>query len=855
MNSTFIEPAYQGNNQVWRYIVIILAVIFVTLAVQIAAAIPFILIEQTSDITQFPPLSLLIVALVPFPFAGMTVLAGVRWLHGRPVKTLFRPAGRFEWGRLITSAALWFGMLALGDVVLSILQPGNYRWTFDPLQSLPYFVIALLLLPLQTTTEEIIFRGYLTQWMGGLGRSPWLALIVPSVLFALLHGANPEVGKYGFWLTMPFYLGIGLLLGWITLRSQGLEHALGLHAANNLYAAIFVTFPSSAIPSPAFFTIREYDPLTGLVVFAIMAVVYLAALYLLRSDRVVKTIPALLLAVGMAAALAQPAAAKSYFAERFDVRVEVQRNGDLLVTETVAFHFVGGPFTFAYRDITKNELDSLAVVEMRMDGQSLPRGNQPGQAEVVEDGDSLEVTWHFEPTSDTSRVFELTYRVIGNLRQADQRDSLVWQVIPMDHEYVIQASEIRLVYPPGITPLTDPLLRGRESQAQSGAGEMVFRLNDIPANESLVLEAQFPAGILIQQPPGWQAAQMERNRQMVSGLPYAGGLAALIAIAAAALLVRVRRESQVEAPLSIPTGTLSNPPDDLSPAAASYLINNGRGTVMQVFGVVLDMARRALITLDFHESGGLFKARDFQIHKAAENAAHRPHEAYVVEMLFDPKISGRSGGHYLSVFGQKMAQQLSGFNRALQGELVQQGLILEKNIRLRQQLTILSTVLFIFAFALGIIAVVLIGALISTVTVGMVLLGAAVGIIIAAVLGWIFSAQIAALTPAGMTRRGRWLAFQDYIKSLTKRENQTQLQGEWLENYLPYAVAFGMGDRWVKAFRDRGLSTILSWAQTTDDDGIDGSVLTAVIVTSSADAGGDSGGGGGGGGGGSSGAG
>ncbi len=848
MNNAYLEAARQGNNQIWRYLLVVLAVVFVTLAVQVVAVIPFILIEQTTDINQFSPLSWLLLALIPFPFAATTVLAGVRWLHGRPVKTLFRPEGQFDWGKLFLSAALWFGLTALSDVVLSILQPGNYRWTFDPLQSLPYFVIALLLIPLQTSTEEIFFRGYLTQWMGGFGKNIALPLIVPSLFFALLHVANPEVGEYGFWLTMPFYLGIGLLLGWITLRSQGLELALGLHAANNLYAAIFVTFPSSAIPSPAFFTIQKYDPVVGLAVFAVLAAVYLLLLRVLRSDRVVKTVPALLVAMGIAAMLTQPVAAKSYYAERFDVRVDVQQNGDLLVTEMVVFRFEGGDYTFAYRDITKNELDSLQVLAVRMDGQMLERGSQPGQAEVVEDGDSIEITWHFEPTRDASRIFELTYRVTGNLRQANQRDSLVWQVIPIDHEYVIRSSEIRVVYPAGVQPLTDPLLRGRESQAQPEEEGMAFHLRDIPANESLVLEVQFPPGVLIQQPPGWQSVQIERNRQVVGGLPYAGALAALIAIVAFGVFLRVRRANFVEAPLSIPPGTLSSPPDDLSPAAASFLVNNGRGTILQAFGIVLDMARRGRITLDFRESGGLFKARDFEVRKVDKEVMTQPHQAYVANLLFDPKVSGRRGGHYLSVFGQKMAHHLSAFNRTLQDELIQQGMIFDKNVRLRQQLNIWATALFFLAFLLGIGGLVLIGTA-SAALAGIILVGAGLGLMITALLGWVTAAQLAVLTPAGMVRRERWRAFQDYIKNLTKRENQNLLQSEWLEAFLPYAVAFGLGDRWVKAFRDRGLSTLLTWAHSAAGGDIDSSILTAVIVTSTADASGGSNGGGGGGGG------
>ena len=111
---------------------------------------------------------------------------------------------------------------------------------------------------IQTSTEEFIFRAYLPQGITRFTPRFWLPWIIPAVVFGLLHSLNPEVDTYGFILTIPFYIGFGLLLGWITLRSRSLELALGLHLANNLYASLIVTFPGSALPSCPF-TIQSYD--------------------------------------------------------------------------------------------------------------------------------------------------------------------------------------------------------------------------------------------------------------------------------------------------------------------------------------------------------------------------------------------------------------------------------------------------------------------------------------------------------------------------------------------------------------------------------------------------------------------
>ena len=55
-----------------------------------------------------------------------------------------------------------------------------------------------------------------------------------------MHIANPEVDKMGY-IIMIYYIGTGLFLGIITLMDEGMELALGFHAANNLITALLVT--------------------------------------------------------------------------------------------------------------------------------------------------------------------------------------------------------------------------------------------------------------------------------------------------------------------------------------------------------------------------------------------------------------------------------------------------------------------------------------------------------------------------------------------------------------------------------------------------------------------------------------
>jgi len=277
-SNRFIEAARAGRNDFWRYLLTAILAGGFALAGGVMIVLIVLVTTGSLDLLALPPALFLALNLLPFFLILGVLAAALPLLHGRPFFSLINPlAGRFQWRRFFLSAGLWLLLSALSDIVLSLLQPGNYVFVFETACLLPFLLVAVLLIPFQAGAEELFFRGYLTQAFG-LAGGLWLAWLVPSLMFGLLHGANPEVGAYGALLTLPLYIGTGLLLGWITLRSESLEPALGLHIANNLYSTVLVTFPSSALPSPALFRIQNYEPLTTLVVFAALSFIYLLLL-------------------------------------------------------------------------------------------------------------------------------------------------------------------------------------------------------------------------------------------------------------------------------------------------------------------------------------------------------------------------------------------------------------------------------------------------------------------------------------------------------------------------------------------------------------------------------------------------
>jgi membrane protease YdiL (CAAX protease family) len=152
------------------------------------------------------------------------------------------------------------------------MNPDDYVWNFKPLTFLVLFLISIVMIPLQTSLEEFVFRGYLMQGFGVLCKNRWMPLLITSVLFGLLHIWNPEIDKLGIHLIW-YYIGTGLFLGLITLMDEGMELALGFHAANNLVTALLVTASWTAFQTESLL-IDNSEPSLGMELIITLAVIY-----------------------------------------------------------------------------------------------------------------------------------------------------------------------------------------------------------------------------------------------------------------------------------------------------------------------------------------------------------------------------------------------------------------------------------------------------------------------------------------------------------------------------------------------------------------------------------------------------
>ena len=222
--------------------------------------------------SKLPSNLALFLILLPFAVVLPFIYLVVTRLHQRSFISLITPRDRVDYNKILFSFFLWGTVSALMVIFDYIMSPEDYVWNFKPLTFLILLFVSVVMIPLQTSMEELIFRGYLMQGFGVLFKNRLMPLLITSILFGLLHIWNPEIDKLGIHLIW-YYIGTGLFLGVITLMDEGLELALGFHAANNLVTALLVTASWTAFQTESLL-IDNSEPLLGMELIITLVVIY-----------------------------------------------------------------------------------------------------------------------------------------------------------------------------------------------------------------------------------------------------------------------------------------------------------------------------------------------------------------------------------------------------------------------------------------------------------------------------------------------------------------------------------------------------------------------------------------------------
>lgn len=270
----YIQQAFNFLHDWWRYLIPI--VLFLGLMGLNSLAIYILNIDigelMKAEIERKGSNRFFLENLIPFAVFLGALFLWIKFVHKQPIKTVTTSRNKVDWGRIFFS----FGLIVITTSVLIGFDyynnPENYVMQFDLIPFLILAAITIIFIPLQTSFEEYLFRGYLMQGIGVLAKNKWLPLIITSVLFGSMHFANPEVGKLGN-IIMIYYIGTGFFLGIMTLMDEGMELALGFHAGNNMIAALLVTSDWAVFQTNS--VLKDIsEPSTGIDIIAPVFIIY-----------------------------------------------------------------------------------------------------------------------------------------------------------------------------------------------------------------------------------------------------------------------------------------------------------------------------------------------------------------------------------------------------------------------------------------------------------------------------------------------------------------------------------------------------------------------------------------------------
>jgi len=242
--------------------------VFVALSVLgLVMAFPLLMASNTEEANdvmgQIIGQSPVAYGLILFSFIGAIIAAWLvqRFIHYRTMTSLITAAAKVRWMRIVWVLLLTWGVYAvMAFVSVHILGAEVYA---NPERSrmLPFVIATLLFIPIQCAAEEIMFRGYLNQALARFIPNILVVFAITSILFGALHLANPEIGAAKengtFWLVASSYVLMGFMFSVLVWIDNGLEAAIGVHIANNAWAATFINMETSVLPVPGLYLSKD----------------------------------------------------------------------------------------------------------------------------------------------------------------------------------------------------------------------------------------------------------------------------------------------------------------------------------------------------------------------------------------------------------------------------------------------------------------------------------------------------------------------------------------------------------------------------------------------------------------------
>lgn len=240
---SYLDWALKGRSSWWLYLIgLVLFQVILTVGSTFFGILLVILIPALVSGSVVGSVALTTLGFLP-AFLAIPVFTWL--LHKRPWWSVALPQLKldgwklgigFLFGFLINLVVYIGGGLFAGSQI-SFVAP-------DLSTYLPLLIVGAILIFIQITAEELLYRGYLMQFMRRLTANPVLIVGISGLAFAAIHYGNViQNGMPGYGVLI--YLFDGLVYGWLAWRSRSLWMPIGFHLANNFALVVLINEKAS----------------------------------------------------------------------------------------------------------------------------------------------------------------------------------------------------------------------------------------------------------------------------------------------------------------------------------------------------------------------------------------------------------------------------------------------------------------------------------------------------------------------------------------------------------------------------------------------------------------------------------
>lgn len=509
----------------------------------------------------------------------------------------------------------------------------------------------------------------------------------------------------------------------------------------------------------------------------------------------------------------------------YRVDLRIQRNGDLLVTERVTYDFGVAERHGIFRELparVRYDDENDRVYRLAVLGVHGSPGT-PDQYQLENEGRVLRVRIGDPDRTVSGRHdYTIDYRVRGAMDGFEDHDELYWYAVGVHWPVPIQRASSTVTAPAAISHLAcnagpSGLPRPCTSNAVDG-GKALFTATDLRAYEGLAVGVGFPTGVVPAPRPlleerGWHLASAFSATPWTLGA--AGGLLLLVMLFAGWLLVVAGGDRRVAAALGGTTAVAggtgwgvpgvtqvggaaaveSAVPDGIRPGQAGLLVNRVVEPVA-IGATLVDLAVRGYLRID-HWPGGDWRL--VPLKDADEELLG--YERELLDGIFGG-LQVQPKSRWLSSLRREFSDRFRRVRSELDDDAVGRGWFADQPDRVRRRWAWCGA------------AVAAAGAVLVVVMAWNTHLGLVpIPVVLAGLLLWWGARRMPRRTPAGAELAQRVVGFRRYLQTAGSGAAEVPLAEDQFSRYLPYAIVFGVPERWALAFARLGAAPEASWYQ------------------------------------------